>query len=141
MKRLLGMLCLICRLVYMNVTDWSHSEMYCQPMYAYSSPHPFSVNVKAPKFPFVIPTLVYRTFVQGWWVPISSFFSWIGATVWSLFFGFEEANVVNYSASQTMRAGSTMRESHWISDEAAKLMEEKGWDHSMFEDEILPGGR
>ncbi|KAI4633120.1 hypothetical protein J4E80_000483 [Alternaria sp. BMP 0032] len=116
-------------------------EMYCQPMYAYSSPHPFSVNMKAPKFPFVIPTLIYRTFVQGWWVPISSFFSWIAATMWSLFFGFEEAQAVNYSASQTIKAGSTMRESHWISDEAAKLMEEKGWDHSMFEDEILPGGR
>lgn len=115
--------------------------MYCQPMYAYSSPHPFSVNMKAPKFPFVIPTVIYRTFVQGWWVPISSFFSWIAATMWSLFFGFEEAQAVNYSASQTIKAGSTMRESHWISDEAAKLMEEKGWDHSMFEDEILPGGR
>ncbi|KAI4929951.1 hypothetical protein J4E85_004572 [Alternaria conjuncta] len=116
-------------------------EMYCQPMYAYSSPHPFSVNMKAPKFPFVIPTVIYRTFVQGWWVPISSFFSWIAATMWSVFFGFEEAQAVNYSASQTIKAGSTMRESHWISDEAAKLMEEKGWDHSMFEDEILPGGR
>ncbi|KAI4655386.1 hypothetical protein J4E93_000098 [Alternaria ventricosa] len=99
------------------------------------------VNMKAPKFPFVIPTLIYRTFVQGWWVPISSFFSWIAATIWSLFFGFEEAQAVRYSASQTIRAGSTMKESHWISDEAAKLMEEKGWDHSMFEDEILPGGR
>ncbi|KAI4668180.1 uncharacterized protein J4E78_002004 [Alternaria triticimaculans] len=116
-------------------------EMYCQPMYAYSSPRPFSVNMKAPKFPFVIPTVIYRTFVQGWWVPISSFFSWIAATMWSVFFGFEEAQAVNYSASQTIKAGSTMRESHWISDEAAKLMEEKGWDHSMFEDEILPGGR
>ncbi|KAL1800264.1 hypothetical protein ACET3X_000606 [Alternaria dauci] len=116
-------------------------EMYCQPMYAYSSPYPFSVNANAPKYPFVIPTLVYRTFIQGWWIPIYSFFSWIGATIWASFFGFEEAHLVNHSASQTMTSTATIRENRWISEEAAQLLEEKGWDHSMFEDEILPGGR
>jgi hypothetical protein len=97
--------------------------------------------MNAPKFPFVIPTLLYRTFVKGWWVPISSFFSWIVATIWGCFFGFEEAHVVNHSTSQTVLSTNTMRENHWISDEAAKLVEEKGWDHSMFNDEILAGGR
>ncbi|KAG9192288.1 hypothetical protein G6011_11022 [Alternaria panax] len=116
-------------------------ELYCQPMYAYSSPYPFSVNANAPKYPFVIPTLVYRTFVQGWWVPISSFFSWIGATMWGCFFGFQGAHVVNHSTSQTIRDTETVRETRWISEEAVKLMEEKGWDHSMFEDEILLGDR
>jgi hypothetical protein len=110
-------------------------------MYAHSSPYPFSVNTNAPKYPFVIPTLVYRTLIQGWWVPISSFFSWIGATMWACFFGFEGTHVVNQSASHTIRSTDTIRENRWISEEAAKLMEDKGWDHSMFEDEILPGGR
>ena len=124
-----------------KLTDLLHSEMYCQPMYAYSSPYPFSVNANAPKYPFVIPTLIYRTFIQSWWVPISSFFSWIGATMWACFFGFEEAHLVNHSASQTITSTNTIKENRWISEEAAKLLEEKGWDHSMFEDEILPGGR
>jgi uncharacterized membrane protein len=95
--------------------------------------------MKAPKFPFVIPTIVYRTFIKSWWVPISSFFSWIGATIWACFFGFDEAYIAHHSASQTLRTAATIRENHWVSDDAATLMEDKGWDHSMFEDEILPG--
>ncbi|RAR07416.1 quinate pathway repressor protein [Stemphylium lycopersici] len=115
-------------------------EMYCRPMYAYSYPYPFSVNPYAPKYPFVIPTLIYRTFIKGWWVPISSFLSWICATIWSLVFGFQQSHVANHATSHGMRNPS-MAESRWVNEEAAQIMEERVWDASMFEDEVLPVGR
>lgn len=34
-----------------------------------------------------------------------------------------------------------VRENRWVSEEAARLMEEKGWEASMFNDEVLPVGR
>lgn len=51
------------------------SEFFCQPAYAYSSPYPFAVNPDAPQFPFVLPTLLYRTFVQAWLAPFSALLS------------------------------------------------------------------
>jgi hypothetical protein len=51
------------------------SEFFCHPAYAYSSPYPFAVNADAPQFPFVLPTLLYRTFVQAWLAPFSALLS------------------------------------------------------------------
>ncbi|USP73872.1 quinate pathway repressor protein [Curvularia clavata] len=115
-------------------------EMYCRPAYATSYSYPFSVNPRAPKYPYVIPTLVYRSLIKDWWMPLSSFFSWVAATVWGCIFGFEQTQSMGYARSQSMRS-SGAAETHWVSEESASLMEERGWDASIFEDEVLSAGR
>jgi hypothetical protein len=118
--------------------DLLHSEIYCHPLYARSSPYPFGVNLNAPRYPFVIPTLIYRAFVKDWWLPLCSFFSWIGATVWRCVFGFED-NVGSHMVSHGIESsGSSIFKENWrVSSQAAQLVEENGWDASMLDDEIL----
>ncbi|KAE8837231.1 hypothetical protein PTNB73_08135 [Pyrenophora teres f. teres] len=125
-------------------------EIYCHPTYAYSSPYPFSVKPNAPKYPYVLPTLVYRSCIRDWWVPISSFFGWIAATAWACVFGFQDVQGVGAYQAGAGYAGVArssvgvqgvnggVRENRWVSEEAARLMEEKGWEASMFNDEVLP---
>ncbi|PZD40062.1 hypothetical protein A1F97_05390 [Pyrenophora tritici-repentis] len=126
-------------------------EIYCHPTYAYSTPYPFSVQPNAPKYPYVIPTLVYRSCIRDWWVPISSFFGWIATTIWGCIFGFQDAaqgvgvayaggGAAGYAARSSVGVGGGVRENRWVSEEAARLMEEKGWEASMFNDEVLARG-
>ncbi|KAF1947845.1 hypothetical protein EJ02DRAFT_6574 [Clathrospora elynae] len=114
-------------------------EIYCHPLYARSSPYPFSVNMNAPRYPFVIPTLIYRAFIKEWWSPIYSFFSWIGATMWSCVFGFGDQTA--HTAGHFIREGATSTVTStgsWrVSSDAAKVVEEAVWDVRIGDDEVL----
>jgi hypothetical protein len=111
--------------------------------------------MNAPRYPYVIPTLIYRTFIKGWFLPLSSFFSWIAATMWTCIFGFGDEPAM---PGDPMMAGvgegngwakkEGIRErvevhhggykgNRYVSEAAGKLMEERGWDASMFGDEVV----
>jgi hypothetical protein len=108
--------------------------------------------MNAPRYPYVIPTLIYRTFIKGWFLPLSSFFTWIGATMWRCVFGFENKGVMHGDpmmagvgkGSQWVKKERVEAVHHggykgnrYVSEEAGKLMEERGWDASMFGDEVV----
>ncbi|KAF9697247.1 hypothetical protein EKO04_004810 [Ascochyta lentis] len=117
-------------------------EIFCHPEYANYSPHPFAVDMDAPRRGIVIPTLVYRALFKSWSTPvvspILSLFSWAWATLWSLV---SSTNMVGLSrVSHTMAAdGGPAMAAHtqnsWKIQEEAR--EEDNWDWSMAEDEIL----
>lgn len=73
-------------------------------------------------------------------MPLSSFFSWVATMVWGSLFGFGQTWSMDHARSQSMR-GASAAETHWVSEESARLMEERNWDASIFNDEILPAGR
>ncbi|KZM22934.1 hypothetical protein ST47_g5933 [Ascochyta rabiei] len=117
-------------------------EIFCHPEYASYSPHPFAVDMDAPKRGVVIPTLVYRALFRSWSTPvvspISSLLSWAWASLWSFVSG---ASVAGLSrASHTMATNSAPgmaahTQASWKIQEEAH--EEDHWDWSMAEDEIL----
>lgn len=49
-----------------------NSEMWCHYEYA-SSYKGYGVTWNAPKYPYVIPTVLYRNFIKPWWRPLSVF--------------------------------------------------------------------
>ena len=120
---------------YANAVD---SELYCHPLYAQSSRHPFSVNMDAPEFPFVLPTLIYRNFIRVWWLPVSSFLSWIVTAVWRIIFGFddESAHMVNHSIRSGIQSTATST-GHWVVNSHSQVAEDLGWDLSMMNDERI----
>ncbi|KAF2033721.1 hypothetical protein EK21DRAFT_41297, partial [Setomelanomma holmii] len=86
-------------------------EMYCHHPYAQYSPYPFSVNPNAPQYPFVIPTLLYRS-VLGWWLPPEFAATWTRDAAWQD----SSAHVVQQAAQRTV---------------------EMEWDQSMAHDEVV----
>jgi hypothetical protein len=95
----------------------------------------------APKYPFVIPTLVYRALFKSWWTPIvspsASLFSWIWTTAWSSIFGANMGGLNRVSHSVTANDGPAMAahtQAKWAIQEETR---EEDWDWSMAEDEIL----
>ncbi|KAF1841949.1 uncharacterized protein K460DRAFT_293382 [Cucurbitaria berberidis CBS 394.84] len=117
------------------VTEEIACEMYCHPKYAQYSRHPFSVNMDAPQYPFVIPTLVYRNFVKAWWLPLYSFFSWI----WTSVFGFGEISTQTVLQGARRAVSSTTGQNIWrVSSHVAQATEDIDWDLSMNDDQIIP---
>jgi hypothetical protein len=92
-------------------------ELYCHHPYANYSPYGFSVNPNAPQYPFVLPTLAYRTLF--WWLPP-------GFALRGSLFGGHDAAAVQQSASST--AAWTMN---------SRIAEEVVWDQSMLHDEVI----
>ncbi|KAL5120696.1 hypothetical protein ACEQ8H_001445 [Pleosporales sp. CAS-2024a] len=85
-------------------------EMYCHHAYTNFSPYPYSVNPHAPRFPFVIPTMLWRKLF--WWIPWSS-------SRWS-------AGTLRQSVKST---ATWAAQSH--------VAEEEVWDQSILGDEIV----
>ncbi|KAH7400869.1 hypothetical protein DE146DRAFT_755312 [Phaeosphaeria sp. MPI-PUGE-AT-0046c] len=92
-------------------------QFYCHHPYADYSPYAFSVNPDAPQYPFVIPTLIYRTFFS--WIPYAGW-SGIGMD------GSQNAGAVHYSASSTAA---------WATK--SQIADEGVWDQSMLHDEVI----
>jgi hypothetical protein len=115
--RMLGGLTLLSLFALVLFTWWISEEvaceMYCHHPYAKFSPYAFSVNPNAPKFPFVIPTLVYRG-VTGW-VPPGFAYAASGG------FGSESAGATQSVAWATQ----------------SQVVEEVVWDQSMMHDEVV----
>jgi hypothetical protein len=114
--RTLGGLTTLSILLLVLLTWWLSEEiaceMYCQHPYANFSPYRFSVNENAPQFPFVIPTLAYRTLF--WWIPTGAWSSGYNAAVFQ------------HSASSTAA---------WAAQ--THIAEEVMWDQSMLGDEVI----
>lgn len=122
---------LLIRVLFANVID---SEIYCHPMYAQYSPHPFSVNMDAPRYPFVIPTLIYRNLIKAWWLPLYSFLSWI----WTAIFGFDEMSTHTVLDGVRRAASSTTVKSAWrVSSQTVQATEDFDWDLSMGDDQLV----
>ncbi|KAF2191331.1 hypothetical protein K469DRAFT_557758 [Zopfia rhizophila CBS 207.26] len=56
-----------------------------------SSMEGFGVKWDAPRFPFVIPTVLYRSLLRPFWKPFWNFLIWIWTTAYSCFFEDENA--------------------------------------------------
>ncbi|CAO2647909.1 Nn.00g088310.m01.CDS01 [Neocucurbitaria sp. VM-36] len=112
-------------------------EIYCQPMYAQYSPYPFSVYMNAPQYPFVIPTLVYRNFVKAWWLPLSSFVSWIWTIMYNGIIGSEDISTQTVLAEAYRAASSTGKRVWRVSSQNAQPTEELDWDLSMGDDQLV----
>ncbi|KAI8937170.1 hypothetical protein NX059_006382 [Plenodomus lindquistii] len=109
-------------------------EFYCHHAYAHSSSHPFGVNLDAPVYPFVIPTLVYRNFIRIWWIPIYTSISWLMTSI----FGTREerTTILRGVVEEGLRATATATR-HWASGRHSQVAEEMGWDLGMEGDERI----
>ncbi|KAH8732595.1 hypothetical protein GQ44DRAFT_735452 [Phaeosphaeriaceae sp. PMI808] len=119
--RMLGGLTALSIFVIAFLVWWISEEiacdLYCHQSFANYSPYPYSVNPDAPQFPFVIPTLVYRSLAG--WIPLSSVAGWIGST----------------SISKNDFAPGASSTAAWAGRE--QLAEEIVWDQSMLHDEVI----
>jgi hypothetical protein len=108
------------------------SELFCQPVYAYSSPYPFGVNPDAPQFPFVLPTMLYRTFFQGWWTPFSALLSPISYAALAMQRG--SAAFLN-AASQPSVVVQSQSQPQMVDE--VDVESEYDYDWSMSRDEVM----
>lgn len=123
--RMLGGLTLFSILLLSLLAWWISEEFacefYCHHPYATYSPHRFSVDANAPQYPFVLPTLFYRTFVRAWWEPSSLVTRW----VWRNTLG---------EGSPTMSASGA---ASWQASQSRSVVEEAVWEQSMMHDEVV----
>lgn len=120
-------------------------EIYCHHAYAWSSPHPFSVNMNAPQYPFVLPTLFYRNFIRFWWLPIWSCLRWIYSSIWGLAGSVESEKATLVASALREMKGSiwstatvtapTMTMGSWVSGTHGEIVEDMGRDLGMMDDE------
>lgn len=106
-------------------------------MYAQSSPYPFAVNMNAPQYPYVIPTLIYRNFIKAWWLPLSSFISWICMTMYESVFGLGDAAQMARQVVQEGVRGTATQRLWRVSSQAAQITDESSWDLRMADDQLL----
>jgi hypothetical protein len=92
--------------------------------------------MNAPKYPFVLPTLVYRGLIRDWWAPLWTFFSWIAAMLWKGIGGFGESK---HLGTHTGNHGQSQPSWHVGGEREAAdvVVEESIWDASMLDDEVL----
>lgn len=133
---------------YSNFYEWKHqtntktSEFYCHPQYATSSPYPFSVNMNAPRYPFVLPTLFYRSFIRMWWLPLysllSSFLSAFGGSIrsFSLMPTMQKMSM-GHAGQDQLHMNTYTRAWAMESQAPAVDVDELTWEGSMLDDEVL----
>lgn len=63
----------------------TNSEKYCHKLYA-SSMVGYGVDPDAPRYPFVLPTLLNRHLLYPFINPLWALLSWLGRAAYSLFF-------------------------------------------------------
>jgi len=105
----------------------SASEFYCHHAYTNYSPYPYSVNPDAPEFPFVIPTLFYRSFIRFWWTPVWSLITWL----WTSTF---DADATTRLASESLEARLPTLT---VITGPSPIAEEATWEQSMMNDEVV----
>jgi hypothetical protein len=103
------------------------SEKYCHKLYA-SQMKGFGVVWDAPRYPYVIPTLLFRTFLQPFWRPLWILLSWIGRAAYNCFF---DGDASPASATVTARSFATK-----ILQQAQETFEPE-FDLSMNDDEVI----
>jgi hypothetical protein len=74
------------------------SEIWCHYEYA-SSYKGYGITWNAPRYPYVIPTVLYRTIVKPWWGPLWVFLVFTYKTLVGSFLGSEEAGRAVKSAT------------------------------------------
>ncbi|KAF2019741.1 hypothetical protein BU24DRAFT_406371 [Aaosphaeria arxii CBS 175.79] len=85
------------------LTECIACEQYCHKLYA-SSMIGYGVDPNAPRFPFVIPTLLYRWTIKPWWPFV---WSYIGPIVLAIYQTIIEDEAVKTSATATARGFAT----------------------------------
>ncbi|KAF2133535.1 hypothetical protein P153DRAFT_381964 [Dothidotthia symphoricarpi CBS 119687] len=110
-------------------------EIHCHPQFATSSPYPFSVNMHAPRYPFVLPTLFYRALVRPWWLPLSALLSPFAAQL-SLAHGMGHVQDSPHAHALThTRAWALESQATAVVD--VDVDEEMVWGARMVDDEVL----
>jgi hypothetical protein len=76
------------------------SEIWCHYEYA-SSYEGYGITWDAPEYPYVIPTVLYRTFVKAWWQPLWALTVFVCKPLIGGFLGADEAASAVRSATVT----------------------------------------
>ena len=109
-----------------------NSEIWCHYPYA-SSYQGYGVTWNAPKFPYVIPTVIYRNFIRVWWRPIWGIFCWIWTAIAACFWGSTtQARDAVTSASATVTTNSI-----FSTEQAIRFEEDSGAVLGMDADEVV----
>ncbi|KAF2687185.1 hypothetical protein K458DRAFT_415455, partial [Lentithecium fluviatile CBS 122367] len=66
-------------------------EIWCHYEYA-SSYKGYGITWNAPKYPYVIPTVIYRNFIKPWWRPLWAFVVFTYKTLVGCFFSYEDVD-------------------------------------------------
>ncbi|KAL6711170.1 hypothetical protein ACN47E_005701 [Coniothyrium glycines] len=129
---------LLC-LVTWGVAEMLACDQFCQPQYARSSNRAFAVDPNAPEFPFVIPTLTFRTLI-GPWLPSSllSLLWWFITTIGTWF-----SDLTSWTSRRTVLDHqpilkgmdySATAQSYWAS--STQIVEDADWG-SMMDDQAI----
>lgn len=110
------------------------SDRYCYKMYA-SKMVGFGVAADAPRFPFVIPTLIYRNLQKPWslltW-PLKLLWSTVG-WIWDFLDADDaDAEVVKRGATSTIRKVTTT-----VLHQAQGTYDEPDFDYGFGDDEFI----
>lgn len=121
------------------VSELLACEKYCHKMYAPRMVG-FGVAADAPRFPFVVPTLIYRNLQRPWGLltwPLKLLWSmagWIWGQVWDSFFDADDADaeVVKRGATSTIRKVTTT-----VLQQAQGTYDEPDFDFGFGDDEFI----
>jgi hypothetical protein len=93
----------------------------------------FGVDWDAPRWPFVIPTLIYRYVIAFWFAPLWAFLSWVGQTGWNYMF----ENIDKQSKAKATKAAQEFATKVWQSSQYATGTYEHEGDYRMEDDEVI----
>ena len=83
------------------------SSMYCHPTYA-THMHGYGVDPNAPRFPYVIPTLLFRPF-KPMWQPILGVLAWCFGALYTFMFTHSATDAAASRLPKSSRASATAR--------------------------------
>jgi hypothetical protein len=106
----------------------AYSEKYCHKFYA-SSMIGYGVDPDAPRYPFVIPTLLHRNLLYPIINPLWALLSWVGRAAYSFFFEGDEI------ASSTTKESARRFATKMV--QFAQETFEADSDYRMSDDEIM----
>ncbi|KAF2712416.1 hypothetical protein K504DRAFT_464510 [Pleomassaria siparia CBS 279.74] len=106
-------------------------DFYCHQEYA-AFMDGYGVDEDAPKWPKVIPTLFYRTFMQFWWQPLWAVIGWVGNTVYE--FCWADEAVVQAATKTTVKIARAATRTVTSMQETWDSTEPIG---SIYDDEVI----
>lgn len=108
------------------------SEVWCHYEDA-SSYTGYGITWNAPRFPIVIPAVLYRNLIRPWWSPIGAVLIWIWRTLYSCFLGIDEVKKRSATAEATRIATKVL-----FREQAGQILEEDGgYVPGMAADEVI----
>ncbi|KAF1999585.1 hypothetical protein P154DRAFT_563887 [Amniculicola lignicola CBS 123094] len=107
-------------------------EYHCHKLYG-ETMRGFGVDWDAPRWPFVIPTLIYRNAIAFWWVHLWAFLSWVGRTAWNCMF----ESVDEQSKARATKVAQEFATKVWQSSQYATGTYEHEEDYRMGDDEAI----